>query len=158
MKRGPRPNPALRLVKGDSRASLLTVKSPASRRGAPSPPDFLDRGARKEWRRVASELYRAGLLTPLDHAALAAYCQAHSLWVTAQDAIAKMSEMDPVTGALLIKTSNGNAIQNPLIGIANRAKADAVRYAAEFFMTPDSRGRVAVPGIGVNDPADEFFK
>jgi hypothetical protein len=32
-----------------------------------------------------------------------------------------MAEKHQLTGGLMIKTSNGNAIQNPLVGTANRA-------------------------------------
>jgi hypothetical protein len=50
-----------------------------------------------------------------------------------------MGKRDMLTGGLMIKTSNGNAIQNPLVGTANKAAADMVRYAAEFGMTPSAR-------------------
>ncbi len=46
-----------------------------------------------------------------------------------------MAERDQLTSGLMIKTTNGNPIQNPLVGIANRAMVDMVRYAAEFGMT-----------------------
>ena len=48
----------------------------------------------------------------------------------------------------MIKTSNGNAIQNPLIGTADKADSDMVRYAAEFGMTPSARVPLAVDGSG----------
>jgi P27 family predicted phage terminase small subunit len=47
-----------------------------------------------------------------------------------------------MTGGLMIRTTNGNAVQNPLIGVANKAMADMVRYAAEFGMTPSARSRI----------------
>jgi P27 family predicted phage terminase small subunit len=53
-----------------------------------------------------------------------------------------------LTGGLMIKTSNGNAIQNPLVGTANKAASDVVRYAAEFGMTPSARVRLAIGGGG----------
>ena len=53
-----------------------------------------------------------------------------------------MAAKDELNAALMIKTTSGNAIQNPLVGIANKAKADMVRYAAEFGMTPSARSRV----------------
>ncbi len=59
-----------------------------------------------------------------------------------------MGKRDLLTGGLMIKTSNGNAIQNPLVGTANKAVSDMVRYAAEFGMTPSARVRLAVDGSG----------
>lgn len=53
-----------------------------------------------------------------------------------------MAAKDGGTAALLIKTKDGNAIQNPLVGIANKARADVVRFSAEFGMTPSARSRV----------------
>ena len=65
-------------------------------------------------------------------------CQAYGRWILAERAIAKMAEKDQLTEGLMIRTTNGNAVQNPLIGIANKAMADMVRYAAEFGMTPSA--------------------
>lgn len=82
------------------------------------------------------------MLTRVDRAALAAYCQAYGRWVEAEQALARMAERDPLTHGLMIKTSNGNAIQNPLVGTANRAMLDMMRCAVEFGMTPSSRTRI----------------
>jgi P27 family predicted phage terminase small subunit len=59
-------------------------------------------------------------------------------------AINRLAESDDVNSGLTILTSNGNVIQNPLIGIANKAKTAVVRFAAEFGMTPSARSRVSV--------------
>ena len=55
-----------------------------------------------------------------------------------------MAERDELTSGLMIKTTNGNAIQNPLVGVARRAAADMVRYASEFGLTPSARARLAL--------------
>ena len=41
-----------------------------------------------------------------------------------------------------MKTSKGNFIQNPLIGIANRALDLMHKYLTEFGLTPSSRTRI----------------
>jgi P27 family predicted phage terminase small subunit len=107
---------------------------------------------------VSAELHGLGLLTGVDRAALAAYAQAYGRWAAAERALAKMAAADTVTGGLLIKTTNGNAIQNPLVGISNKASAAMVRYAAEFGMTPSARSRIeATPQQREKDPTTEFF-
>jgi P27 family predicted phage terminase small subunit len=61
---------------------------------------------------------------------------------------------------LVVKTKSGNIIQNPLVGVANKAMADVVRYAAEFGMTPSARSRIEVGGSTLGAPqtaADEFL-
>jgi P27 family predicted phage terminase small subunit len=88
-------------------------------------------------------------MTELDRAALAAYCAAYGRWAQAERAINRMAAKDELNAALMIKTVSGNAIQNPLVGIANKAKSDMVRYATEFGMTPSARSRVdATPQNG----------
>ena len=91
-----------------------------------------------------TQLLRCGLMSEIDRAALAAYCQAYGRWVQAERALARMGEKDLLTGALMIKTSNGNAIQNPLVGTANKAMELMLRAAAEFGMTPSARSRIDV--------------
>jgi P27 family predicted phage terminase small subunit len=105
---------------------------------------------------MADELYSLGLLTRIDRAALAAYCKAYERWVLAEQALAKMAERDLLTGGLMIKTTNGNAIQNPLVGTANRAMLDVVKFASEFGMTPAARSRIEAgrPGDGDGKQGD----
>jgi hypothetical protein len=84
--------------------------------------------AKDEWRRIATGLYHMGLLTLVDENPPAAYCQAYARWVTAEASLAKMAERDLLTNGLMIKTTGGNAIQNPLVGTANKAASDIVCY------------------------------
>ena len=154
--RGRKPTPThLKLVRGNPGKRRLNAAEPVPERVLPSPPPELSADARTEWDRVAGELHRIGVLSGIDRAALAAYCQAYGRWVVAERAIAKMAERDPLTEGLMIKTTNGNAVQNPLVGTANKAMADLVRYAAEFGMTPSARSRISGQG-GETDEPDGF--
>jgi len=56
----------------------------------------------------------------------------------------------------MTKTSNGNAIQNPLVGIANKAMADMVHFAIEFGMTPAARSRVVATPPDEKTPGTYF--
>jgi P27 family predicted phage terminase small subunit len=108
--------------------------APEFARVMPRCPDWLNEDGRREWKRVTRELFDAGILTTVDRAALAAFCQAYGRWV---DAERKVTEK----GAVL-KTSQGNLIQNPYLSIANRALEQMLKTAAEFGMTPSSRSRI----------------
>ena len=88
-------------------------------------------------------LFETGVMTKMDRAAFAAYCQSYGRWVQAERQIAKLQGKNELNG-LLVKTKGGNIIQQPLVGIANKAKADMVRFAAEFGMTPSSRTRIKI--------------
>ena len=104
----------------------------------PEPPPHLGEEARAEWKRVAEDLYRLGVLTEIDRVVLAAYCQASGRWVRAELTLAEMAKR----GGLMVRTISVNAIQNPMVGIANKAMADMVRYATELGMTPSARTRI----------------
>jgi P27 family predicted phage terminase small subunit len=124
----------------------------------PDVPPHLNDDAKVEWGRVSNEAYSLGILSNLDRAGLAAYRQAYGRWVQAERALAKMAERDSVTRGLMIKTTNGNAVQNPLVGTANKAMQDMMRYAAEFGFTPSARSRItAQERDDKTDPAAKYF-
>lgn len=158
--RGRKPTPThLKVVTGNPGRRPLPANEPQGPAGVPDCPPHLQGLAREEWDRLAPALAQMGVLTLIDGGALALYCQAWSRWVQAEQAIAKMAARDQMTGGLMIKTANGNPIQNPLVGIANKAMADCNRYAAELGITPSSRSRIAAVGDSNatrNDPTAKF--
>ncbi len=160
MAMGRKPKPThLKLVTGNPGRRPLPAVEAQAVPALPSPPPHLSDDAKVEWGRVSEELYKIGLLSGIDRASLAAYCQAYGRWAIAERAIAEMGKRDLLTGGLMIKTSNGNAIQNPLVGTANKAMSDLVRYAAEFGMTPSARSRIiaAPPGSESQDPVAAYL-
>lgn len=156
---GRKPKPThLKLITGNPGKRPLPKAEAKVVPALPTPPPHLSDEAKVEWGRVSEDLFKVGLLSGIDRAALAAYCQAYARWVQAERALAEMAKRDQLTGGLMIKTTNGNAIQNPLVGIANKAAADMVRYAAEFGMTPSARSRInAEPPAEEKDPAASYF-
>ena len=161
MPRGPKPKPtALKLIRGTERAARRNPAEPRPPPAMPDPPEHLSDEARAEWSRVIDQLCAAGIVTGIDRAALGAYCQAYGRWVQAEDALARMAGKDAHTAGLMIRTQGGNAIQNPLVGTANKAMADMMRYATEFGMTPSARTRIHA-GTAAGDPRDpaaKYFK
>jgi P27 family predicted phage terminase small subunit len=153
---GPKPMPShLRVITGTFRKHRAPKNEPMPELGIPPVPPELSDDAKAEWGRVAPDLYRAGLMTHIDRAALAAYCAAYGRWARAERLLRKLGE-DGADG-LLTKTAKGNVIQNPLIGIANKAANDMMRFAAEFGMTPSARARISVAPAPGNDPALKYF-
>jgi P27 family predicted phage terminase small subunit len=159
MTRGRKPRPTnIKIVAGTDRADRRNDFEPKPDLCIPDVPPHLSDEAKVEWGRVCHEAYALGILSNLDRAGLAAYCQAYGRWVQAERALAMMAERDPITRGLMIKTTNGNAIQNPLVGTANKAMQDMVRYAAEFGFTPAARARVKAEQRGETDnPAAAYF-
>jgi P27 family predicted phage terminase small subunit len=145
----------LRLLKGNPGKRALNKHEPQPSRSGdvPDPPDYLKGYAAEEWRRIARELYRMGLLTIVDEPMLAAYCMSYAMWRTASEALAKVAEVDPVFKGLVIKTSKGTPIQNPLFLAARQSEADMLRFAGEFGMTPSARARLNNPLAFASGPS-----
>lgn len=83
-----------------------------------------------------------GVLTLVDRAALAAYCQAWGRWVEAEEKLQ--------TTPVMLKTPSGYVQQSLWLSVANKQLKLMGRYMAELGITPASRSR-----ISVTDPASE---
>ena len=158
MTRGPKPKPStLKLIQGNPGKRPINKSEPKPKPvRRPRPPFDLDENAKREWRRVVRELDDVGLLSNLDLPVLTAYCVAYSRFRTANEALASVANKDPTFKGLLIKTKQGNWIQNPLVGLARRAADDMARLAAEFGMTPSARTRIHVPRPKVDNEWADF--
>lgn len=151
-RRGPKPIPSnLRLLQG-GRVPDRTEPEPTRPSELPEPPVYLTGYAREEWDRVIEDLYATGVYANVDQTMLAAYCMAFGRWIRAELDLEKMAALDPTTHGVMIKTSNGNAIQNPLVGVASTARRDMQRIAAEFGLTPSSRTLLDAGKRGAEDP------
>lgn len=152
--RGRKPQPTqLKILRGNPGKRALPIGEPQPRGVVPDVPAHLDATAKAEWTRLADELHRLGLLTIVDSAALAAYCQAYSRWACAE------REFQQGGSQMVVVTPNGALVQNPLIGIVNKAWQVMHRYLTEFGLSPSSRVRLAHGGPAeVEDPLDKFLK
>jgi P27 family predicted phage terminase small subunit len=151
-KPGPKPTPTkLKIIRGNPGKRKINDAEPVTNMLLAEPPEHLSGEALKEWHRVAGELNSMGVITGIDAAVLAAYCQSYGRWVEAERVLTKMKNS---ADGLLIKTTNGNYIQNPLVGIANKSMADMVKYSTEMGMTPSSRSGIKIANN--NEPANPF--
>lgn len=136
--RGRRPKPTrLKVLTGNPGRRPLNADEPRPEPTIPDCPPELGPVARREWDRLAAELASLKILTALDRAALAAYCNAYGLWAEAIEAIQKYGTM--------VKSPTGYPIQSPYVSIANRQAEIMMRIASEFGFTPASRSRISTP-------------
>jgi len=134
--RGRKPLPtAVRRQKGNPGKRGYNPAEPVPPEGLPDCPPHLSEVAKAEWARIAQALYDMGVLTTVDRAALAAYCQAWGRWVEAEE---KLKET-PV----MLKTPSGYVQQSPWLSVSNKQLELMGRYMAELGITPASRSRVA---------------
>lgn len=137
MTRGRTPKPtAVKKLQGNPGKRPLSHDEPKVAGTLPRCPSHLDAEAKREWRRIAKELHRLGILDGIDRHALAAFCKCWSLWVKAEQQLAGED--------LVVMSDKGNLYQNPIVGVARQAMKDMVDMAREFGMTPASRTRIKV--------------
>jgi P27 family predicted phage terminase small subunit len=135
--RGRKPTPtSLKKLRGNPGKRSVNGHEPRPVVRAPPCPRELSPVAKKEWRRLARQLAVMKLVTELDRAILATYCQAYALWAEAVSALRKYGTM--------VKSPSGFPMQSPYVAVANKQAELMIRIAAEFGLTPSSRSRLAV--------------
>lgn len=149
---GRRPKPtALKLLAGNPGRRPLNADEPQPRAGVPDCPSHLDKEAKAEWERISVELELAGLLTQVDRAALAGYCQTWSRWVEASKKIKKFGTV--------VKSPSGYPMQSPYFSIEQQAMKQMRSFLVEFGMTPSSRSRLTpTKPAGEADPLGRFLE
>ena len=127
----------------------------------PACPQHLGAEARSEWKRITPHLMTAGLVTQLDRAALAAYCQAWGEWSVLERRVKeRMGESG--ADALVDVTPSGYKQVAALAQARDRALDRMLRFAKEFGLTPASRiqatagQQMPLPGVP-DDPMEGFL-
>jgi len=157
--RGPKPMPAnVHLLRGNASkkpiGALLDEFCPEVE--IPDYPVWIWPEAKKEWKRIAGELEKYGLVSRLDRAALVLYCNAWAkmVWAERQLARAMKSAEDKRAAAeaageeytggdgIMVKTANGNFTYSHHWVVGNKAAAEVKRYLDLFGLSPSARSRV----------------
>ena len=116
-----------------SRAAKNEVTFPVTRLTAPP---WLDGRATEEWDRIVPLLDTVRILTDPDLMALANYCSTVSVAINATIAYQREGLMKPIVkGAKMARV-------NPMIKVAQEARAQCLRFAIEFGLTPAARSRI----------------
>ena len=89
-----------------------------------------------------------GILTEVDMAAFAGYCQAYARWKEAEEFISRH-------GAI-VKTPSGYWQQVPQVSIAQQYMKQMSKFCEQFGLTPASRSRI-VTDKG-NDSSDDAME
>lgn len=162
MKTGPAAKPTkLKELEGNPGKRALNPREPDPAPALLPCPAFIKGAGRKEWQRISRELYKLGLLTPIDRAALAGYCVAWGQFEEVEKELARLKrsaremarlkKKNPNARASIFNgmvsiTSNGNVVIEPLLSVRKQALEQMHKFLAEFGMTPASRTRIAGGG------------
>lgn len=153
--RGPQAKPTvLKLISGNPGKRPLNLAdgvSPEVR--VPDAPKHLTADAAKEWRRVSKELHALGLISLIDRAALALYCQAWGHMVLLERSLGADVELDRAQGgdgaaAFYFTTDKGYQAQAVKVQLINSLREQVHRYLKAFGMDPSSRSRVTPSAQG----------
>ena len=150
--RGAKPKPTqLKVLAGTLRADRANRNEPKPKTAIPRCPSHLSDEAKREWHRVAGDLADLGLLSRIDRAALANYCQAWGRWVQAEEALKRFGVM--------VKSPTGFPMQSPYLAVANKAMEQMRLLLGEFGMSPSARTRVhTVKPSAEADPVEEWLR
>ncbi len=148
--RGRKPKPtAIKELEGNPGKRQLNTNEPKPAARAPSCPKWLEPDAKKEWRRLSKQMEQLGILTEVDMAAFAGYCQAYARWKAAEEFISKH-------GAI-VKTPSGYWQQIPQVSIAQQYLKQMNKFCEQFGLTPASRSRI-IANVQQTEYMDEMDK
>ena len=146
--RGRKPTPtAIKELEGNPGKRKLNENEPKPEKKAPSCPKWLDKEARKEWHRLAKKMEAIGILTEVDMAAFAAYCQSY--------ARCKQNEEFITEHGSLVRTPSGYWMAVPQVAMAQQYMKQMGKFATEFGLTPASRSRL-IAAAGDSKTGDEM--
>ena len=126
----------LKALEGTLRGDSAGINAPKPRPVADTPPAWLDAEALELWHTIGPRLEKLGLLTELDGAAFAVLCSQYGIM---RQAAAEIS-----TAGATTTDSRGTPKKNPATSVYNQAAQLWRLMAADFGLTPLSRGRLDV--------------
>lgn len=148
--RGRKPTPtAIKELEGNPGKRPLNSNEPKPDTTAPKCPKWLEPEAKKEWKRLSIEMERIGILTKVDMAAFAAYCQAYARWQEAEKFITEHGT--------IVRTPSGYWQTVPQVSIAQTYMKIMEKLAEQFGLTPSSRSRI-IAGSQEGPAEDEMEK
>lgn len=131
MTAGRKPKPALlKTLHGNPGKRRVPTEEPDGVGDLWSAPSYMDEAQRELWDYVL-EFAPPGLLTGTDLGIVESYVNA---WTEYRRAVAQVRSMGQV-----VKTKDGNAIQNPFLGIMNRQSLLMAKYGSELGFSPAAR-------------------
>lgn len=162
---GRKPKPTnIKLLEGNPGKRPLPTREPKPPPIAPECPSWLHKNAKKEWKRIVPQLERMGLLTQVDMAALAGYCEAWAMYMEAMSYLHKNGQ----SYLTVLRDESGNIVLNdkgeqvilksspwPEASIAHKSLMQVRAFCSEFGLTPSSRARMSVPGADDKDDGME---
>ncbi len=155
VRRGPKPAPAaVKEAKGNPGRRPIGADPVASgaATGGVAPPAWLKKDALKVWERLAPNVARLKLLTPVDAESFARYCKNLSRWLKMQDVLDKEGE------TYESESAHGKLKRaHPAFLIGDRLARLLETQEAVFGLNPAERQRIFAARSMTPDPAGDLF-
>ena len=150
---GPKPKPTeLKKRQGTYRSDKATPNQPVipDAKRTHKPPDYFNKDAVAEWKRMLPVLTSVGVLKESDLTTFTAYCHNYGLWMDANRVIAE-------EGTTQVSI-NGEVKHRPEFAQSQKALQAFTRCAIELGLTPSSRTRInaEAASAGTSDDDDIF--
>ena len=117
----------LKILQGTVRKDRMNKNEPKPDLQIPDAPDFLSDAALEEWERITHELMQLGLLTNLDRAAIAMYCQCYGRVIEYERKVKNEVDQD---------------VAFKLLRVLDKTYIQARQFLNEFGLSPASRSKV----------------
>lgn len=144
---------ALKLLQGNPGKRPINENEPKPKGKAPECPPQLDATARRIWNSTVKKLNTLGLITELDEALMANYCQSYSYWLQLTKDVKKEGQfkdvpiLDKETGEPVGYVDGKpitETVKNPKVVEARLLLVHIRAVASEFGMSPSSRAKLSI--------------
>lgn len=116
----------------------------------PKPPKGLSLIAKKEWKRIAPEFHRLGLLADVQIRGLQIYCENYATWV-------KMIKRIRKDGLVLTNENTGYIKPHFLLNEVDKVEKRIKQFLTEYGMTPASQSKVQPKETKDKDEFGDFL-
>ncbi len=116
----------------------------------PARPGWLAPAAKREWSRLAPDLVRLGLLTPIDRIEFSMICQCWALYEEANKDIQE--------NGTTFTTETGYQGPRPSVALMVKMMDKIIQLGAKFGLSPSDRARIDLPMPEEEDEFTAFLK
>ena len=148
--KGRKPKPViLKQLEGNPGKRPLNLNEPKPLPIAPECPEESSPNAKKIWNRFYPEMERIGILKIIDEMAFAGLCQNYAIYLETEKFLEENGRV--------MRTRSGAIKARLEVAIANNALNFVKAFAAEFGLTPSSRGRIYLPSELLDDEFEKLL-
>ena len=145
----PKPT-ALKLLEGNPGKRPLNQREPKPLSEAPTPPNWMDREAKAEWRRMIPQLKACGLLARIDRGSLTWLC------VTWSQAVALYLNLEEF--GRTFTTASGYIMPRPEVRQYIETLVQYRQYCHDFGLSPSARSRIEVSPPAERDALEDLLR